>query len=293
MGGIFYAYLLIMIIIIKYGGFMKFRVRNLRFKLVVSFLLFTSHYLLFTVSYAAHPLITDDTGTQGKGKFALEVNSEFSREKESVDGITVKETGSEVAAVVSYGFIDNADIVLGIPYQWKKTKEDGEVTSDEDGIGDMSVEIKWRFFEKGGLGFALKPGVTLPTGDEGKGLGNGKASYSLMLITTKEIEPWAFHLNIGYMHNEYKLEEDEDTNRKDLWHASLASAVEVVKDIQFVTNIGVEKNPDKESNTHPAFVLGGVIYSMNENFDIDAGVKIGLNKPETDLTFLAGMAMRF
>ncbi len=47
---------------------MKFRVKRLRLKASLFFLLFTVQYSLFTVSYAAHPLITDDTGTQGKGK---------------------------------------------------------------------------------------------------------------------------------------------------------------------------------------------------------------------------------
>lgn len=28
-------------------------------------------------AFAAHPLITDDTGTQGQGKFQLEVNGEW------------------------------------------------------------------------------------------------------------------------------------------------------------------------------------------------------------------------
>lgn len=245
------------------------------------------------VSFAAHPLITDDSGTQGRGKFQIEANVEVSRDKETEDGLTIKETGGEVAAIVSYGFIDNADIVLGIPYQWTKTKEDEEVVSDEDGIGDMSVEIKWRFFEKGGLSFALKPGITLPTGDEGKGLGNGKASYGLMLITTKEIETWAFHLNIGYMHNEYKLEEDEEANRKNIWHASFAAEAEIIKNLTAVANVGIERNSDKTSDTHPAFLLGGLIYSVSENFDIDTGIKAGLNKPETDLTLLAGMSVRF
>ena len=50
---------------------------------------------------------------------------------------------------------------------------------------------------------------------------------------------------------------------------------------------------NKTSNTHPAFILGGIIYSITENFDMDLGVKGGLNKPETDLTILAGIAMRF
>ncbi len=272
---------------------MQFDIRRFSVKVGLFFLLITVHYSQSTVVYAAHPLITDDTGTQGKGKFQIEINSEISRDKETVDGLMTKETGGEVASIVSYGITDNADLVLGVPYQWLKAEEDGETISDEDGVGDISLEIKWRFLEKETLSFALKPAIILPTGDEEKGLGNGKASYGLMFITTKEMEPWTFHLNIGYMHNEYKLAEDEDANRKDIWHASLASTVEVIKDLQAVVNIGVEKNPDRESNTHPAFILGGVIYSITENLDIDLGVKAGLNKPETDLTVLAGMAVRF
>jgi hypothetical protein len=259
-------------------------------KLVISL----SMTLMMTeVAFGAHPLITDDTGTQGKGKFQLEVNSEFAYDKETEEGVTTKETGGEMATALSYGIIDNVDIVLGLPYQWTKTKEDGEVTSDVVGISDISLEAKWRFFEQDGLSLALKPGITLPTGNENKGLGNGRASYGLVFITTKEIEPWAFHLNLGYTHNEYKLEADRDANRKGIWHASLASEVEVVKNLKLVGNIGIERNPEKASSRHPAFILGGLIYSLSENFDIDVGIKGGLNKPETDLTFLAGIALRF
>jgi len=255
------------------------------------------------LGFAAHPLISDDTGTQGKGKFQLEVNSEFTREKERQYNTdedkweTKKETGGELATVLSYGLTDTVDIVLGIPYQWKKTRIDGIVTADKteqgDGIADMSLEIKWRFYEREGLSFAMKPGITFPTGDENKGLGNGKMSYGLVLITTKEAAPFAFHFNLGYTNNEYKLQTDKDANRKGIWHASVASEVEVIKDLKAVANIGMERNPDKTSNTHPAFILGGLIYSITENIAIDFGVKGGLNKPETDLTFLAGIAFKF
>ncbi|MDP3259340.1 MAG: transporter [Thermodesulfovibrionales bacterium] len=245
------------------------------------------------VAFAAHPLITDDTGTQGKGKFQIEVNSEFSYDKETKEGVTEKETGSEVAAALSYGVIDNVDIVLGLPNQWKKSTEDSTVTSDVSGVSDMSLEVKWRFFDKGGLSFALKPGITLPTGDENKGLGNGRASYGLTFITTKEMDPWAFHFNLGYTHNEYKLQEDKDANRRNIWHVSFASEVELVKDLKAVANIGMERNPDKSSNIDPAFILGGLIYSISKNFDVDFGIRGGLNKPETDYAILAGIAWRF
>lgn len=224
----------------------------------------------------------------------MEINSEFTYDKErefsedAGDYVTVKETGGEVATILSYGIADNIDIVFGLPYQWTKTKEDGDVTSDEDGISDMSLEIKWRFYEKDSLGLAVKPSITLPTGDDEKGLGAGRVTYSIFFITTKEIEPWAFHLNLGYIRNKNKVDE-----RNDIWHASLASTVEIIKNLQIVTNIGIETNPDKASNTHPAFILGGAIYSITENFDIDFGLKTGLNKPETDSSILAGATLRF
>jgi hypothetical protein len=265
--------------------------------------LFASVFIFPTSAFAAHPLVTDDTGTQGKGKYQIEVNSEFTYEKErqynpdEEKWETKKETGGELATVLSYGITDNTDIVLGLPYQWKKTRIDGIVTTDKaeqgDGIADMSLEVKWRFYEKDGFSLAFKPGITLPTGDEKKGLGNGRASYGIVFITTKEIEPWAFHLNLGYTYSSYKLQADRDANRKGIWHISIASEVEIIKDLKAVANIGIERNPDKTSNTHPAFILGGLIFSISDNIAIDFGVKGGLNKPETDLTFLAGIAFKF
>lgn len=262
-------------------------------------LLLCSAGCLSTDVFAAHPLITDDAGTQGKGKFQVEINAEYGYDRETEEAedteenITVKETGTEVAGILSYGITDSMDVVFGLPYQWNRAWEKGEMTSDDNGVSDMSIEVKWRFYEADGFGLALKPGVTLPTGDEEKGLGSGRMSSGLTFITTKEIEPWAFHLNLAYTHNGYKLEEDRDANIKDIWHVSLASEAEVVNKLKIVANIGMEKNPDKESNTHPAFLLGGLIYSLSENIDVDFGYKAGLNKPETDRTLLAGTAIRF
>ena len=256
-------------------------------KRILSLLLFLLP-LFSTSAFAAHPLITDDTGTQGKGRFQLEVNSEVNYDKESEAGVKTKTTGGEVATMLSYGITENVDVVLGIPYQWFKVKEDGEIISMEKGLSDISVELKWRFYERDGWSFALKPGATFPTGNEKKDLGTGRVTYSIFFITTKEIEPLAFHLNLGYMRNENKLDE-----RKDIWHISLASELKLIKDLRLVTNIGMERNPDRTSHKHPAFILGGFIYSISENLNMDIGMKGGLNKPETDLTILAGIAWKF
>lgn len=238
--------------------------------------------------FAAHPLITDDAGTQGKGKVQIEGNAEFSRERESVEGVSTRETAGEAAAIVSVGLMENTDLVFTAPYQWLKVEEDGTTIQRENGLSDLSLEVKWRFLEKNGWGLALKPGISLPTGDDERGLGAGKPGYSMFFISTKEMDPWAFHLNLGYFRHENRLDE-----RKDIWHASIASELEVAPGLKAVANLGMERNPDHASDKHPVFVLGGLIYSLKENFDIDLGVKVGLNESETDFAILAGFAWRF
>lgn len=250
-------------------------------------------FFMTGTAFGAHPLITDDTGTNGKGKFQLELTGEFAWDKEKSDGITVKEKGYEAGVAVSAGLLDTLDIICGIPYQWNKTEEDGTIVSDEDGISDIGVEFKWRFFEQDGLSFALKPGLTIPSGDEEKGLGTGRVGYGITFIATKEIDPFTLHLNLGYAYSEYKLEEDKEGNRKDIWLVSLAGVYEVSDSLQLVANIGIEKNPDKESGTDPSFALIGLIYSITPDFDVDLGFKAGLSGTETDSALLTGLTMRF
>lgn len=262
---------------------MKLKIQKSKFKIFLLFMLFTIYFLPFTASYAAHPLITDDTGTQGKGKFQIEFNGEYGHDKE--DGVTTKTT--QAATTLSYGVTDPVDIVFVIPYHHIRTK-DSESATKGDGISDISIELKWRFYEKEGLSFALKPGFTLPTGDDEKGLGSGKATYQLFFIATKELKPWDFHVNLGYIRNENKRDE-----RKNLWYGSLAATVELLKDLKAVADIGLEKNADRKLNIHPAFILGGLIYSLSENFDIDFGIRGGLTRPETDYAVLAGITWRF
>jgi len=264
----------------------------MKFLKAIFFLAILIHALL-TPSFAAHPLITDDTGTQGKGKFLFELNGQTGHgaEKSGAEAgtdVTAKERETELKAALTYGVIDNVDVILTVPYQWKKTEVGDATISDASGIADISVEVKWRVFEKNGLSFAVKPVITIPAGDKDKDLGTGRVTGTMYLITTKEIDPWAFHLNLGYKRNENSVDE-----RKDIWHASLAGEFKIMKKLKFVTNIGAERNTDKASDTNPAFVLGGFIYSMRENMDIDFGVKGGLNKAEADITYLAGIALRF
>jgi hypothetical protein len=102
------------------------------------------------------------------------------------------------------------------------------------------------------------------------------------------MEPWAFHINLGYKRNENKLDQ-----REDIWHASIAGEWKVLRELKLVANIGAERNPEESSQTNPAFLLGGFIYSLHKNLDISAGIKGGLNEAETDYSFLGALTFRF
>lgn len=61
----------------------------------------------------------------------------------------------------------------------------------------------------------------------------------------------------------------------------------------FIVNAGMERNAEKGADSHPAFILPGVNCSLTADFDVDMGIRTGLNDVETDRTFLAGIAAAF
>jgi len=196
-----------------------------------------------------------------------------------------KEYGPSSDTTFSYGLAENIDIVLGLPYEKTKVKEDDVTVHDEDDLADVALEAKWRVLEKDGFALALKPGLSFPTGNDKKGLGTGRMTYGMVFIATKELEPFAFHLNAGYKRNENRTDE-----RKDIWGADLAGEVKPLKPVD---NAGIVTNTDRGSSTAPAFALVGLIYSITENIDIDLGYKRGLNKAEADNTYIGGLTVKF
>ena len=136
----------------------------------------TSLFLLLflaDIAFAAHPLITDDANTQGRGNVQVEVSGQISINKYKVsdDGgepLTVHSRGSELKTTVSYGIVDPVDLLVTIPYQWETLETDSSTFFHENGVADVALEIKWLFLKKNGFLFALKPGITLPVGTRTK-----------------------------------------------------------------------------------------------------------------------------
>ena len=239
-------------------------------------------FLMTTTAFAGHPLVTDDAGTAGRCKGQIEIGVSFFYDKDKINELTTLKTeGSEAAAAFTVGLLENLDIVLSVPYLWFSVDDNATRIQRADGISDITFDVKWRFFEKEGWALALKPGLLLPSGNADKGLGAGRTGYHVFLIGTKELDPVAFHVNLGYIRNENNTDE-----RLDIWHASLAAQLEVIKNLKLMANVGIERNPQADSENDPAFLLCGISYDISERITVDAGAKYGVEA--LDYLFAAG-----
>ncbi len=246
-------------------------------------------FLMTTAAFAGHPLVTDDTATQGKSHGQVECGLALFYDKDSADEwTTVKKDGGYLNLAVTVGLFDTVDAVVQLPYAWYSVKENDNFIGREDGILDFTFDVKWRLFEKDGWSLAVKPGISFPTGDDDRGLGVGHMSYRFFLIGTREWAPYAFHVNAGYARSENAFEAN-----KDLWHASAAFEVKIMESLKLMANAGIARNPDPISENHPAFLLVGAAYAVSERITLDAGVKYGLSDTEINWTGLAGLTIRF
>jgi len=241
-------------------------------------------------AFGAHPLFTDDTITQGKGKTQVEMSYQYDSNND--DGIKTETGRSKVQ--LTYGMLDPLDIILDIPYLFVQQTQAGETTSN-DGIGDITLSLKWRFYgeKEKGLKFAIKPSVTFPTGDEAKGLGFGREAYGITFISTFEREEWCVSANVGYLYNDYGLPSDRDAYRRDIWSASLSGQYEIFEKVWLVGEVGVLTNPNAASDTPLAFINGGLIYELTKNVDLDIGYRYGLTKPMFDYSISGAVTIRF
>ncbi|MBI2361949.1 MAG: transporter [Elusimicrobia bacterium] len=235
--------------------------------------------LLTSRVYAAHPLSTDDTGTQGRSRRQLELNGEYGRDD--------ARHGGQGAALLSYGLNNSLDVGLALPLQYLHPHEpaDGRPRA---GLADAGLELKWRLAEGHGWGLGLKPGLTLATGDTDRGFGSGRPTYRLAALADADAGPAKFLANLAFSRNDNSLGE-----RYGLWHASAAVVLAVGSRLRVAGNAALDSNRDPASAAPPASFVGGVLVGVSGDLDLDLGWRTGLNAAYTEDSLLAGLTARF
>lgn len=216
--------------------------------------------LYATAASAFHPLITDDTGTQGHGGNQIELAGTTTTADEG--------KAREGAFAYTRGLSDGLDAFIELGRQ--RLSPDGG--SSASGPSNPSAGVKWRFFEnENKTSLAVKPIYVFPLSAEREaaGMGSGKASYELSLILTQEMEWGAVHANLLGGRNRFKdqtVAEDEKVR-----HFSVAPVWNVDEQWKLAVDLGAEHVVSASQRTRSRFGELGAIYSPNADLDFGLG----------------------
>lgn len=230
-------------------------------------------------SWSAHPLVSDDTNTQGPGGNQIELNTDWIRDAGS--------TSKLAALTYTRGVTENLDVFANLPRTW------GAPSGEEIGFNDISLGLKWRVFEEGRFSLGIKPVWITSSADENRGLGNGKSSYALTVMMQIEADDFVWLLNFGATRNRYRLSADIDSKRSTVNQSSIAVLYRLPWGSTMLADLGQTDAEDKTEYRKPKFLVIGLIHAVNKNFDIDIGYKRGLNAVESDHQWGAGLTWRF
>jgi len=220
---------------------------------------------------AAHPLQTEDTGTQGKGNIEVENGLSWTR--------AAGATAFVFQPQLSYGLTPELDLIA----QPTWTRQPGL-----RGFSDTNLDVKWRFFGAAPWSLGLRAGAALPTGDSRLGLPHGTASAHGLLVATYDEQPFTLHANVGMDRNPASA-----GMRRNIYRASAALMWAAREGLIWTLDAGTSSDPDPGRRAWPATLLGGVIYTVNAGLDVDLGYQVSTGARPSTRQVLMGLTFRF
>lgn len=197
--------------------------------------------LVATVAQAGPPFVTDDPDIPPV--HGWEINVPITLERE---------TGEDVFEMplldVNYGLTANVQLMAEVAFL--NVRLDGG--RSERGLSDTGLGVKWRFLEEGRAQpqVAFYPKVTIPTGDSGRGMGEGKPSYVLPLVAQKSWGPWTAFGNLGVV-----LQTGPE--KRHFWFRGLAVVREVGRRLELGGEVYANSPTDWDEPSSLGFNLGG------------------------------------
>jgi len=150
--------------------------------LLATFVILLFQIIITTfVAWAGPPFVTDDPEPVGYRHWEIDVASQMLKDK---DGIS----GTAPHFEINYGLLPDVDLHTIIPLSYVSPNEG----STNYGFGDIELGIKCRFVQESDWlpMVGTFPLVDLPTGNHGRGLGNGKVKVFIPIWLQKSWAPW-------------------------------------------------------------------------------------------------------
>ncbi|MEQ8768890.1 MAG: transporter [Phycisphaerales bacterium] len=234
---------------------------------------------------ADRPDATESPYTVDAGAFQIElsfVEYAFNREN------TAREVTLSVAPInIKAGITNDLDLQLTLnPYEraWS------DVDDDADGVGSLGLRAKVNLWgnDDGPTAMALLPYVVFPTGDDD--VSADEFEYGLVVPFAAEL-PGGWGLGLQGEIGAVSAGSGGGTDLL-LSHTAVLGR-DIVGDLAgYVEYIG-EVAFDGDAEYRPS-VAGGLTYALTEDAQLDIGVVVGLDNPDTeDVRFFSGITLRF
>jgi hypothetical protein len=229
-------------------------------------------------AYAAHPFITEDPGTQGTGRFELELGFAARQGDPSIQG-----RQNAFNPQLSIGVADNVDLIAQAAWLSQAVAQGPTIV----GSGDTLLDVKWRFCEGEMFALATRAGLDLPTGDVDTGLGAGGLGWHAIAVAGVTLGEYAVYANGAYAYTR------APGTRANLGAFSVALTRPDDRPLRGFVEVAAFSNPDPGDPQWPAVARAGGIYTVNTWLDVDAGFQARLNRSATRAAWLVGATVRW
>ncbi len=213
---------------------------------------------------AAPPMVSEDNDILNPMQNELELTTQFDRVQYS--GVNGKDKNMTIGAQLKRGVAPDVEVSVLLPYT--RTKPVG--ASKESGIGDVELAGKWRYYNQNGVQMGVKGIVQLPTGDEKKGLGNGKANVGVLAVQSLTQDNFTLINNVSIRSN--KTDPKLKNARSTLLGVSLGANYKVTPQVALVADAGLEQASVKGSSSRRFGVLGAR-FMPSETVGVGIGFK--------------------
>ena len=223
-------------------------------------------------AHAAHPLITEDTGTQGAGNLEIENGLSWTRAN-----------GTQFFAYqpqLSLGLTPSFDAI--VQPSWLRGAD------GRRGLGDTNVDAKWRFYGEAPWSLGVRAGLALASSQHGLGMPKGDVSAHALLVATYDAAPFTVHANLG-------LARAPQGSGERQWTPSVSAALMWALDERLILTVdgGANADPDPARKTWPATLLAGAIYTLKPGLDLDVGYQLSARAQPATKVWLLGLTYRF
>ncbi len=220
-------------------------------------------------------MLSEDTGTQGRGNFELELGYDWSQ--------TQAARGFLFQPQLSFGAASNLDLIVQPSWLDVETG-DGPRTR---GRGDTNLDAKWRFYGAAPWSLAIRAGAELETAQHDLGMPPGQTSPHAILVATLDAAPLSLDVNLGVAHAPGGLHQ-----RSDLYHFSAAANYAANERLFYVVDAAIDSDPDRGQTSCQSVALIGAIFTVHPGFDVDFGYRSRLGPVGAKRQWLLGITFR-